>query len=229
METEIIKKDIKPSFRIDIFDNTANFTEFNSKKSIVKTLKIESLVKAFRDTETTIESPLLPLNTIKYKEHGNSIIVLLYYPETKFTAHYSNEVFENCARPNLIMQFVLNKNDNLYTISKSNCFGVKEKDILINENTKLYGLPFPNIGSGGWICWGSNSMSGSLVSLMGLNVYIDRLFGSPFNTHLFNTVLLKPFGINSPKELFQYLTTVDVFPQAMLENYNNVTIRSLYA
>ena len=222
---------MKPKFIIEIYDNTSNIISFKNNErniKVSKTVKTESLVKAFKDTETSIESPLLPLNTIKYKEKGNTIEIILYYPPANFDATCFDVIYENCIRPGIIMSYKLNQIESGFTINKTSCFGVKDDIILLNDNTKLYDLPFPNIGSGGWICWGSNSMSGILKTLMGLNVFINRLFNSPFNNHLFEVSLLKPFGINNVQDFFKFIQNKPVFPPELLINNNsNKTIRSL--
>jgi len=217
-----------PKISIDIFDSAANISFNQEFGTEVKTIKIDSLVKAFNGTDVSIESPILPLNTIQYKEKGNSIIVITAYPQCKFNATYKDIVYENCIRPNLVLKFELNKNNNIYNISNTICFGLKDDLTLLTSKTKLYDMPFPNIGNGGWVCWGANSISGSLISLTGLNIYINRLFNSPFNNHLFKAGLLNPFGIHNVEDFFKFLQNKETFPREILINTsNNLTLGDL--
>ena len=200
---------------INIFDNAAQI--INKKE--VKTVKLESLIKVFSSTESRIETPILPLNTIKYSEKGNSISIILYHEQSIFTATYSDgTIFENCVRPPMVIKYILNNDNGTFRINNSLAYGVVDDLLLINNDTQLFGLPFPNIGSDGWICWGSNTMSGNLKSLMGLRNYIDRLFMAPFNNHIFNYSFLKNFGISTPQELFKSLQNIPVMPKHYLEN-----------
>lgn len=200
---------------INIFDNAAQVLH----KGNVKTIKLESLIKVFSSTESKIETPILPTNTIKYSEKGNSCNIILYHEKSTFTATYSDgTIFENCVRPPMILKYQLNNDNGTFRISNSSAYGIVDDLLLINDNTQLFGLPFPNISSDGWICWGNNIMSGNIKSLIGLRNYIDRLFIAPFNNHLFNYSFLKNFGINDPKDLFKSLQNIDLMPKHYLEN-----------
>jgi len=213
------------SIKLEIKDTFA----FVDIHGTCKTVKLESIIKAFSSVNVAIESPILPMNCIKYKEKGNAIDVLLYHEPTRFTATVGNEKFENCLRPGLILKYGLTKSgEDSYSISNSACFGVKDPYIMLRNTTRLYGLPFPNIGTGGWICWGSNSAGGTVTSLVGLRSYIERLFSSPFNTHLFNSSLLNnTHQISTPQGLFKYLQTLDRWDDSLFETANGVTIGSL--
>lgn len=188
----------------------------------VKTVKIEDFIKAFSEAELDYSSPILPPNCVRYKEKGNQTIVMLLHEETTFTASCGSETYENCIRPNVLMVYYLNKDENAqYSISRTEAYGIKDSPNLITANTVLFGLPFPNIGTDGWVCWGSNSISGKFKSLVGLKAYVDRVFNSPFNNHLFNGGSLHPFGIHSNHDLFRYLQGKDHFPYEILENLGN--------
>lgn len=211
---------------IEILDNAAII---NCNNQAAKTIKLESLVKAFKETDSKIQSPILPIGTIKYSEYGLYKNIIIYIAPSKFNATVGNNVFENCCRPAMLFKVQLStSNSGDYIISGTSIFGIKDSYLMLSENTQLFGLPFPNIGSGGHICWGSNSMAGTLKSLMGIPAYIDRLFNSPFNNHLFNTDFLKTFGINTPEKLFEYIKDKDVFPLELLEGLGrNYTLSSL--
>jgi hypothetical protein len=181
-----------------------------------KTLKVDTLVKAFQEQGTGIQSPLLPLGTIKYKEKGNSAILIIYSPPAKFNAQYQSDTFENCIRPGLVMRFNLGVRDNTYNLIDTYVWAVKEAPLFLNENTPLYALPFPNINDKGWVCWGgTNTLAGSLRSLMGLPVYIDRLFGAPFNNDLFQGALFRHAGFDTPRGLFEFLKDKEEFPESL--------------
>lgn len=214
---------------IEIFDNSSQVTIRDTVSNVhkqelntVKTVKLESLVKAFQNAETKITTPIIPPNTIKYEEKGNLIYLLLYYEPSHFTATCYKNQYENCARPGLIMKYGLNIEENAqgrtFKICETKCFGVVDDLLLLNENSQLYGLPFPNIGNDGWICWGGNSIGGNFKSLMGIRSYVDRLFKSPFNDHVFNSPLLKNFGISTPESFFTFIQDKPVFPKELLEN-----------
>jgi hypothetical protein len=226
-ETEEVKVDkkTKPMFSIKVYGNNCivDINNNNGKGNTIKTVKLESLVKAFQNTDTKIESPILPLNCIRYQEHGSNISVILYHPPKKFNATCFKDVFEDCIRPGIVIKYILGyKNDpnygRSYNIQDSRCFGVVDDFGLFSNKTQLFGLPFPNISSEGWVCWGSNSIGGEIRALTGLYVYIDRIFNSPFNSHIFHNALLKNYGINEPRDLFKYIQGRDRFPNELLEN-----------
>lgn len=212
--------------KIEIYKELAIITqpvilkeEDNFYKNIVKTVKVESLIKAFNETELNIASPILPLNCIKYKESGNSIKVILLHEERHFNAIVSEKIYDNCIRPNLIFVFTLRKDagDN-YAITNTQAYGIKDSPAIVSDRTILYGLPFPNVGADGWVCWGNNSISGTFKSLVGLRSYCDRFFASPFNNHLFNSYLLKNHNINNHYEFFKYLQNKPMFNYDLMEN-----------
>ena len=209
---------MKENITIQIFD-TYGIIHHNN---IAKTVKLENIIKSFSSVNMGIESPILPNNCIKFKEKGNSTCIILYYEPTTFTAHLSNgSVYENVSRPGIIMKFDLGKNTvtNQYNIQNTNCYGVKDPYIALNDNTRLYGLPYPNISSSGGICWGSNSIGGNFTSLVGLKSYIDRLFTSPFNNHLYNHTFLRSVAnIDGHIELFKFLQDKPHFPIEIFEN-----------
>jgi hypothetical protein len=198
-----------------------------------KTIKLDSLIKAFKNAETKISSPILPVNTIRYQEEGSNVAILLYHEPTTFTATCFGKTYENCCRPGLIMKYILGVEDKgevgkEYSIHDTKCFGLVDSQMLLNSKSQLYGLPFPNISSEGWICWGSNSIAGKVKSLTGLGMYVNRLFNSPFNDHIFHNALLKNYGINSPEDLFKYIQGKERFPTELLENLGrNFTLGTL--
>lgn len=206
---------------IDILANAAIIT-YNEQgsfdKKVCKTIKLETLIKAFQTTQTKLVSPILPNNCIKYEEKGNTVIVRLLHEQTKFTATCFGKVYEEVIRPTCLMTYKLNKQGETYSIIGTELFGIIDDPLLISNNTQLYGLPFPNISANGWICWGNNSIAGNFRSLTGLKVYIERLFKAPFNDHVFNTGFLRNFGINGPADLFKYLQGKEKFPNEILEN-----------
>lgn len=184
-----------------------------------KTIKLEDLVKAFSGIKVAIKSPLLPQNCIRYSENGNIVTVLLFHEQARFNATVFNNNYENCLRPRMIMKYSLLKANDSYIMQNSSCFGVKDQFIALNNNTQLYGLPFPNINSSGWICWGSNSSGGNFRSLIGLSLYIDRLFGTPFNNHLYNSSLLKTtHGFDGPEALFKYTSDLKEWDDSLFEH-----------
>lgn len=198
---------------------------------VIKTVKLDSVIKAFSSTKTAIDSPILPKNCIRYKENGNGCTVLVYHEPTKFTATLADDtIVENCVRPGLVVRYQLNKlaNDN-FTLSGSHVFGIKVPYIAVNDNTKLYGLSFPNVSSNGWICWGGMNNSGTFNSLVSLSDYIERFFvGSKFNNHLFSSPGLRILGINGYKEFFQYISNCgDIFPNELYDDIGNYTFSRL--
>lgn len=206
---------------IDILPNAAIITykESNGLTRIVKTVKLESLIKAFQSTDTKLSSPILPSNCIRYEEKGNSVVIILLHEQTRFTATCFGKIYENVLRPNLIMKYTLHKRGETYSIGATDCFAIADDPMLISTNTQLYGMPFPNISPSGWICWGNNSIAGNFRSLTGLKVYVERLFKAPFNDHVFNSQFLKNFDINGPAQLFELLQQEsDRFPNQILEN-----------
>lgn len=213
----------KPDFSIKIFGNNCIVDCTNNNNlPIKKTIKLESLLKAFQNTDTNIESPLLPLNCIRYRELGSTVSVVLYHGPRTFTATCSGQTFENCIRPGIIIKYILNVdtdyNGKKYTINDTRCYGVIDDSVLFGNKTQLYGLPFPNISSEGWVCWGSNSVAGEIRALTGLGVFVDRLFNSPFNSHVFHNSLLKAYGIQVPTDLFTFIQNKNKFPTELLEN-----------
>jgi len=193
----------------------------------VKTVKIETFVKAMSETTIDIVSPILPPNCIRYREKGNEVIVILFHEMAKFSADCQGERFDNCIRPNMVMVYYLNQTNGSYNIKTVKAYGIAESAGMIGPKTRLYGLPFPNVGSDGWVCWGSNSISGTFNSLVGLRIYVDRFFSTPFNSHLFNSSLLNMHGITGPQELFKALQDKDHFPVEYFENLGNKTLGDL--
>jgi hypothetical protein len=113
---------------------------------------------------------------------------------------------------------LIKDSNNEYSISGTQAYGVKDSVNIVSDKTILWGLPFPNIGTDGYVCWGSNSVAGKFKSLTSLKVYVERIFNSPFNNHLFYSSGLSPFGINSNHDLFKFLQDKPYFPYEILEN-----------
>jgi hypothetical protein len=213
---------------IKIFRDYAIIQEpLTKKKFLNKTVKLESLTKAFSETEITIASPILPHGCIRYKEKGNEVIVIVFHEGTPFDADCYGNIYTNCIRPNIIMAYYLNVDNGIYNIKTVKAFGVIDPIGTLNENTRLYGLPFPNVGTDGWVCWGSNSVAGTFTSLVGLRVNYNRFFAMPFNNHLFNSGALGMFGITTPQQLFTAIQDKNVFPNDLLENLGNRKIGDL--
>jgi hypothetical protein len=193
-----------------------------------KILKVETLCNAFREQEKGIQTPYLPVNTLKYQERGNSSVLYLYSKEQFFNANVGDTVYENCIRPSLILVVFLNQSGGTYKINDSKCFAVKEDRLLVSDNTRVFGMPFPNISCDGWICWGGSSIGGSFQTLNGLSLLIDRLFNSPFNNHVFNAGPFNHIGIRDHHDFFKYLQNKTRFPEELLlRTVNNMTIGSI--
>jgi hypothetical protein len=211
---------------IEIYRDSAIITEPKvtdpGKKIVqysVKTIKVESLIKAFNETELDIVSPILPPNCVKYREKGNTTVLALLHEEKVYNATVSGQKYDNCIRPNIVMIYHLRKdNSEQYSIQNTQAFGIKDNPSMIGPNTILYGLPFPNVGADGWVCWGNNSVSGTFKSLVGLKAYCDRLFTSPFNNHLFNAYGLGIHGIRNEHDLFAACQNKANFNYDLLEN-----------
>lgn len=216
-------------FIIKAKDNYANLLLSDEKENIAKTIKLESLIKAFQTTENKICSPILPYGTIKYIENGNNIEIIVLHKSNKYEMTCNKKIYENCITPNIVIKYILKVTDSgtmgkLYNISETTMFGIRDNVQLIGNGTKLYGLPFPNVDSKGWMCWGANSLSGQISALSGLSNYIDRFFTTPFNGHLFNSSFLSQFGINKPEDLFDKISNADNFPVEYLEHLSSKNV-----
>lgn len=203
-----MSKDIK----ITISGNSAII----SVENIKKTVKLSTLVNAFKSDNSGYESPILPKNAIRYLERGNKSVLIIYAEPTTFTATVDGKKYENCTRPGLVMSINLNSSKSGWTINECKCFAVKEDRLMINKDTRVYGLPFPNISDNGWICWGSNSTGGNFQSLTGLGLLIDRLFNSPFNNHVFSSSLFSHLGIKDHHDFFKFIQDKPSFPDELL-------------
>lgn len=225
--SEKVEKKQSESLNIELFGDYAIVTSpvspvrnnstldiFETGVKSKKTVSIESLLKVFKDQNVGMKTPILPIGTIRYIEKGTNTEIILFSPESKFVATVGDKKFDS-VRPNLVMKFILRVNNGTYTISDTRLFAVKENAVLLNDKSKLYALPFPNISDNGWICWGSNGLSGSFTSLMGLPMYIDRLFAAPFNNHLFQGRLFKSLGFDTHVGLFEYLEGKETFPDEL--------------
>jgi len=206
------------NIEIKILGNAAVITHpSEGGMCISKTVKLGNLLRCFADMSGGVETPILPENCIKYKEEGNSTILALYHRQAKFTATIDGIKYENCIRPNIVMVYTLtNKGAGGWSMRDTRAFGILEDRLLVTPGSALLNLPFPNIGGGGWICWGSNSISGTFRSLTGLTMLCDRLFAAPFNNHLYSSAPFKHLGINSHIDFFKYLQNKDNFPTEML-------------
>lgn len=223
------KFSIKDIF-IQISNNAAILRIPNAKGTFTtKVVKIPTLVKAFQEHAVPLETPIMPVGCIKYKEKGNHAIVITYHPETRFTAKWRDNVYENCVRPAIIMSSTLYVNgDGSFSLKGSQVFGVKDPAILINDNTRLQRLPFPNIYDNGNVCWGGNSIAGSFKVLTGIGQYVDRIFNSVFNNDLFSNGHVRQFGLETPGDVFNFLKDKETFPQELFrEMGSSYTIRSL--
>lgn len=193
-----------------------------------KVLKVDTLCNAFRDKDDGIQTPFLPVNTLKYKEKGNNCILYLHSKEAKFTATVGDKKYEDCIRPSLVMIIFLSKQGGVYNIHDSKCFAVKDDRMLITDSTVLYGMPFPNISCDGWICWGANSTGGNFQSLTGLGMLVDRLFNSPFNNHVFSSSAFRHLEIGSHHDFFKYIQNKERFPEELLlRTVDRVTLGSI--
>lgn len=216
------QNELVANYNIKIFGNSCIVTTKQKDNCfIAKTVKLESLIKVFQNTSAKIESPILPLNTLRYQEEGTQVAIILYHEPVRFNATYSSKVYENCIRPGVIIKYTLSVKDGIektYTICGTRCFGVLDSPIMFSKNTQLYGLPFPNISSEGYVCWGGNNMGGELKALTGLNSYVLRLFNSPFSGHGFSSQNMRNLGINNPGDLFKYLQNRETFDNQLLEH-----------
>lgn len=211
------KIDIKISNNVALLNISNDIEEMQHK-----TVKLEDLIQAFQKFGLGVDTPILPRSTIRYRERGGKITLILAYPATKFTAVLQANIdgvetkFENCARPAILMCFELCKNeDNSFNLTNSNAYGIKEDLLLINLKTPVFNLPFPNIGEDGWICWGGNNVGSRFTSLMGLDSLINILFSSKFNSDLFNRNAFADLGISSPNDFFTYIQGKDIFPDGL--------------
>lgn len=202
---------------IEICGNHAIITNPGRKGSEdKKTIKIDTLVKAFQEQGTGIATPILPANTVQYKEKGNSAYLVVYFPPAKFDATYRQTKYENCIRPGIIMRYELSvRGEAGYVLSNTYAWSVKDDPLFFTNDTKLFALPFPNVNDSGWVCWGSNSLSGMFKSLTGLGSYIDRLFNAPFNNDLFQGSLFRHVGFDTPAGLFEFLKDKEQWPEEL--------------
>lgn len=223
------KFSIKDIF-IQISNNAAILRIPNAKGTFVtKVVKIPTLVKAFQEHAVPLETPILPIGCIKYKEKGNHAIIITYHPEVRWNPKWRDAVYENCVRPAIIMCSTLYVNgDGSFSLKSTQVFGIKDPSILINDNTRLYRLPFPNIYDNGNVCWGGNSIAGSFKILTGIGQYVDRVFNSNFNSDLFSNSHVRQFGLETPGDVFAYLKDKEAFPQELLRDMgSSYTIRNL--
>lgn len=219
---------VKKNIGISIINNTALISVPNGENEKIKTVKLDTLIQAFQKFGLGTETPILPRNCIKYKEKGGNIVIVLAYSPSKFNATMSidrsvpnskPEVFENCPRPSVLMMFEMRKNDDeSFYLNQTRAYCIKEDLALITKKTRVFMLPFPNIGEDGWVCWGSNNIGSNFKSLIGLDRLVDLLFNSPFNHDLFRGNSFADAGISSPKQLFEYIKDKDIFPDNLFVN-----------
>jgi hypothetical protein len=199
-----------------------------------KTVSLQTLVKAFQENASGIETPVLPFGAIKYKERGNTSILAVYHEPTSFTARFDGDLsestqavyrggdgictFENVKRGGIVMVYYLCKNSNgTFSMSDTRCYGIKDHPLTFNDNTECFMVPFPNVGKdNGWVCWGDNRVGGEYRSLCGFRSFADILFNSKFNNDLFDNRILRGFDINHPIDLFVKLQGLESFPDEYL-------------
>lgn len=210
----------KEKISIDLLDDSLLIKVLDNRTHLTtsKTVKIQTLIKAFQDQDGGISTPVLPRNTIKYVEKGNKATLFLYGEPTHFKATVGDKIYENCSRPGLVMIIYLNCEPTGWSMCDSKAFAVKEDRLLLNDHVKLYGLPFPNVSDTGWICWGNNASGGVFASLTGLGMLIDRLFNSPFNNHVFHSGSFRHLGIENHHDFFKYIQDKPFFPEELLLN-----------
>lgn len=197
---------------------------------------LDEFVHTIKTLETPQETPFLPSNIIKYKKQGRTITLVLYSPPTRATLQYESSInnkqsqinFSNCYIPPFVMSVLLRQvSDNGYQLYNSAVFMVKEQSsLMLNDNTKLYKYPLPNVYANGNICWGTCSfVSDTINELMPFGQLPYMFLSSNFNDDLFSTAITT-VKLSVPL-WFDFLTTIEAIPE---ENYElaEKTLRDLY-
>lgn len=154
----------------------------------------------------TAELELFPMNEdIKviahYKKDDLEAIAFVKEPCIRKVKYYDNS-FENIPIPKLL--FIAKIKSGVHI--GSSVFALKAKTI--KKNTKVYRFPYPNVFSGGKICYGNNSITdadfGNIETISRLaNMFLEM----PFNDH-------NSAGANKtkmpPRKLFESLSGKDI-------------------
>lgn len=151
-------------------------------------------------------SPTLPLGTIRFGQDrtGSTQMVALEIPKKIWEIRYVNdgEIY-SIGFPRLVATYLLRKiTDNSLRIVEMRLFAVLDNKKSINDNTKLFTFPYPNVGKdNGIVCWGDNERP-----VIKSHVELERAFNwfvsAPFNEDL---GVMTTLGIKSFHHLISWI------------------------
>jgi hypothetical protein len=200
-------------------ESAYDLTNINSY--VKKTMNLKDFINEIKCIDQKIISKIFCPETVKYEQSGNKIILTLFSPLRKVTLHFhsglTRQIYENALMPAYFMkvEFLLN---GTYMGAHIKMLGNVHSIAEVVES-KEYFMPFPNIYFDGNICWGS-ILECMNITLTNANLLIDIFNNSWFNYDLFSDKLKKITNkiqsIRTIDDYFQYLTTIDVFPDELM-------------
>ncbi|WP_182914868.1 hypothetical protein [Paenibacillus thiaminolyticus] len=120
--------------------------------------KLNQIISHF-SLDRSISSPILPKNCVFYQEGKNRRVVGIEHEkclhDVVLEGHQGGEpsLYKNVGHPNLLFWFAQMKNRVLAKVAAY-------KDVILNEETKLYHYPYSNVNTEGSICWSTLNQVG---------------------------------------------------------------------
>jgi hypothetical protein len=198
-------------------------TESNTNTILLKkALSLREFISMIKSSDQSISTKYFCQQAIKYEQTSNRIYLYLFSEPCKIDlkARIDGDIkeYKNAAFPGYIMKVEFDLSGRLYGSSirtVKDCYSAYD----IKDNMKTYIMPFPNVYyNSDNICW-SSTLSGLEINLKNANLLLNIFNTSVFNYDLFTPALNKInhaiAGVNSLDSYFNYLTTVEEYPQEL--------------
>lgn len=159
---------------IHFYDQLTLLERWTDRYRTVYPIHLDSLAEVLG--RTTVNSGILPQNTLATGKRNGEAWILRYIPPAMRTLHIGNtEKAFTVPSPPLVW-FGCGQNYRLYALNTLD---------YPNQHTILFQAPYPNVNATGGICWGS---TGTVLHANhdAMDTMLERFFASGFNTHLDN-------------------------------------------
>lgn len=174
MTDVVIDLDQPAPLIIHLYDQLTLLERWTDRYRTVYPIHLDSLAEVLG--RTTVNSGILPQNTLATGKRNGDAWILRYIPPAMRTLHIGNTAkFFTVPSPPLVW-FGHGQNYRLYALNTLD---------YPNQHTMLFQAPYPNVNAHGSICWGS---TGTVLhaSHEAMDTMLERFFASGFNTHLDN-------------------------------------------
>lgn len=206
-------------------DNVLVSYQDTQDRSVIKTipLTLHDFIETVKSSSVKIDTPIFSTSTFKYSLEGDYETISLFSPPSRVNLKLRSGgiiyEYENACFPSFGMDITFNKGRD--SMSDSTIYMLKDKysPLELEKNFTKYPMLFPNVYDGtGRICWNS-VLNNIVIKKSNAGILLDIFKTSMFNHDLFSVSLNKISSvipqITTIQDYFQYLTTVDTYPDCL--------------